>query len=220
MKSRTAVIYENVRIGKNAEIEDFVVLGKPPWGKRSGELELVLGDSAVLRTHTIIYAGNTIGDYFQTGDSARIREYNQIGDSVVIGAGSIVETHCILKNNVRIHSNCYIPEYTHVEEDAWIGPAVTMVNTAHPPCPASDERGFPCLSSPLIKRRAKIGAGCVLLPGITIGEGALIGAGSVVSRDIPPNSVAYGNPAQVHKTVDELVCKPNLFEKVYGWEKI
>ena len=219
MKSRTAVIYGNVRIGKKPEIEDFVVLGKPPQGERAGELELVLGDFTILRTHTIIYAGNIIGDNFQTGDSARIREYNEIGDSVVIGAGSMVETHCIIEDNVRIHSNCYIPEHMHIEKNAWIGPGVVMVNTTHPPCPASNERKFPCVNSPLVKRRAKIGAGCVILPGVTIGEKALIGAGSVVSRDIPANSVAYGNPARVRKTIDELVCKPGLFERVYGWEE-
>ena len=219
MRSKTAVIYENVHIGKSPEIEDYVVLGKPPRGKKEGELKLVLGDYAVLRTHTVVYAGNTIGNNFQTGDFARIREYNEIGDSVVVGAGSVVETHCILEDNVRIHSNCFIPEHTRIEEDAWIGPAVVMVNTLHPPCPASNERRFPCVCSPLIKRRAKIGAGCILLPGITIGEGALIGAGSVVNGDIPRNSVAYGNPARVRKTVDDLVCKPGLFEKVYGWEK-
>jgi len=90
--NKNVVIYENTKIGKDPIIEDFVVLGKPPRGFESGELELIIGDFPTLRCGTIIYAGNIIGNNFETGDNARIREKNKIGNRVSIGTGSIIES--------------------------------------------------------------------------------------------------------------------------------
>jgi len=117
--SKNVVIYENTKIGKEPIIEAFVILGKPPRGFESGELELTIGDFPTLRCGTIIYAGNVIGNNFETGDNARIREKNKIGNRVSIGAGSVIECECEIKDNARIHSNCFISEYTVIEENAF-----------------------------------------------------------------------------------------------------
>ena len=109
-RGKHVIIYDGVEIGEGSIIEDFVVLGKPPRGKAIGELKLKIGRSATIRIGTIIYAGTTIGDYFTTGDYARIRENNVIGNRVSIGTGTVVECGCEIEDDVRIHSNCFICE--------------------------------------------------------------------------------------------------------------
>jgi len=218
-------IYKNVKIGRDPIIEDFVILGKPPKGAKPGQLELIIGDYPILRAGTIIYAGNVIGDHFQTGDNARIREGNWIGDSVSIGTNTIVECGCEIGEGVRIHSNCFICEYTHIEENAWIGPCVTLTNVLHPPCPIFKKHApIPeekCCNGPVIKRNAVIGAGAIILPGIIIGENAVVGAGSVVTKDVPKDCVVAGVPAKIIKRVEELKCKLGFYKKgeVYSWRK-
>jgi len=219
------VIYENTKIGKEPIIEDFVILGKPPRGFKPGQLELIIGDFPLLRSGTIIYAGNTIGNNFKTGDYARIRENNKIGDDVSVGAGSVVECESEIKDHARIHSNCFIPEYTLVEENAWIGPGVIMTNVLHPPCPAFKKYSpiyrEKCCHGPVIKRNAVVGAGSVILPGVIVGENAVVGAGSVVADDVSANHVVAGNPARVVKRVEELDCPLGFYKRgeVYSWRK-
>jgi acetyltransferase-like isoleucine patch superfamily enzyme len=223
--NRNAIIYENVTIGREPVIEDFVILGKPPRNFKPGQLKLVIGDFPILRSGTIIYAGNIIGDHFHTGDHARIRENNKIGNNVSIGANSIIESGCEIGDNTRIHSNCFIPEYTYIEENVWIGPGVIMTNVLHPPCPAFKQhapiRGEKCCSGPIIKRNAIIGAGAVILPGVIVNENAVIGAGSVVTKDVPAETVVVGNPARVIKRVNDLNCPLGFYKKgeVYSWRK-
>ncbi len=219
------VLYRNTRIGKNPLIEDFVILGKPSRGLEEGQLQLVIGDFSVIRSGTVIYAGNVIGNNFQTGDYARIRENNKIGDDVSIGAGSIVEFGCEIKNRVRIHSNCFLCEYTVIEENAWIGPNVTMINVLHPPCPAfkthAPIEGGKCCHGPIIKKNAVVGAGAVILPGIVIGENGVVGAGAVVADDVAEECVVAGNPAKVIKKVEELDCPLGFYKRgeIYSWRK-
>ncbi len=219
------VIYANTKIGNEPIIEDFVILGKPPHGFKPGQLELIIGDFPLLRSGTIIYAGNTIGNDFKTGDHARIRENNKIGDNVSIGTGSIVECKSEIKDHARIHSNCFIPEYTLIEENAWIGPGVIMTNVLHPPCPAfqkySPIYGEKCCHGPVIKRNAIVGAGSVILPGVIVGENAVVGAGSVVADEVIAKHVVAGNPARVVKKVEELDCPLGFYKKgeVYSWRK-
>ena len=201
-----------VELGPGAHIEDFVVLGQAPRGRQPGELVTIIGAAAVIRSHTVIYAGNRIGDHFQTGHGVMIREENQIGDDVSIGTGSVIEHHVIIGNGVRIHSQAFIPEYSTLEDGCWIGPRVVLTNALHPLCPQAKR----CLKGATIKRGAKIGANATLLPDITVGEGALVGAGAVVTEDVPPFTVVAGNPARVLKRTDELCCPYDLIDRPYG----
>jgi len=220
---KNVAIYEHVEIGKDPIIEDFVVLGKPPTGVKSNKMRLVIGDFPIIRSGTVIYTANVIGDNFRTGDNARIREKNRIGNDVSIGSGTIIEAECEIMDKVRIHSGCFIPEYTVIKNNAWIGPGVTMTNVLHPPCPAfkkyapvSEKK---CCHGPIVEKNAIVGAGAVILPGIVIGEKSLVGAGSVVTDDVPPGHVVTGNPAKTVKKVKELECPLGFYKKgdVYSW---
>jgi len=193
-------IYPSVQIGPGAQIGDYVVIGLPPRGKKPGELPTVIGANAVIRSHTIIYAGNTIGDNFQTGHAVMIRESNEIGDNVSIGTHSVVEHHVKLGNGVRIHSQAFVPEFSMVEDGAWIGPNVVFTNARYPRSPRVKDE----LVGPTVKPGAKIGANSTLLPGVSVGANALVGAGSVVVRDVPPGAVVAGNPARVINRIEDV----------------
>lgn len=204
-------VYANVELGEDAQVGVFVVLGQPPRGRRDGELRTIIGARAVIRSHTVIYAGNVIGDEFATGHGVMIREENRIGRGVSIGTHSIVEHHVTIGDGVRIHSQAFIPEYSVLEDGCWIGPNVVFTNARHPLCPKAKE----CLKGPTIRRGAKIGANATLLPDISVGESALVGAGSVVIQDVPDRTVVAGNPARVIKHISELDCCYDLIEHPY-----
>jgi acetyltransferase-like isoleucine patch superfamily enzyme len=193
-------IYAGVELGEGCEIGPFVLVGVTPRGRREGELITRLGRSAILRSHTVIYAGNRIGERFQTGHGALIREENEIGDDVSVGSGSIVEHHVVIGCRVRIHSQAFVPEFSVLEDDCWIGPNVVITNAKYPRSPGVKES----LRGAVVRKFAKVGANSTLLPGVVIGENSLVGAGSVVTRDVPHNTVVAGNPARVIKRISEL----------------
>jgi len=195
-------LYPNVRLGTNVQIGDFVIIGMPPRGKGPGELETVINDNAIIRSHTVIYAGNTIGEDFQTGHGVLIREGNEIGDNVSIGSHSVVEHHVRIGNGVRIHSQAFVPEFSVLEDECWVGPNVVFTNAKYPLSPEAKKT----LKGPLIRSGAKIGANTTLLPGVTVGRNALVGAGAVVVSDVPDGKVVVGNPARVVKDVSELAA--------------
>lgn len=182
------------------EVGRWCIIGEPAGKHAPGQVETVIGEGALFRSHTVIYAGNHIGKGFQTGHGALIRELNEIGDNVSIGSHSLVEHHVKIGNGVRIHSNCFIPEFSILEDDAWIGPCVTFTNARYPRSPRVKDE----LVGPHIGRNAKIGANSTLLPGVRIGANALVGAGSVVVRDVPEGAVVAGNPARLHKMISDL----------------
>lgn len=193
-------IYTGVELGPDSTIEDYCILGVPPRGKKEGDIPTIIGSGAHIRSHTVIYAGNKIGDNFQTGNKVNMRESNEIGDNVSIGTLSVIEHHVIIGNNVRIHSQVFVPEYSILEEGAWLGPNVVLTNAKYPVSPGVKES----LKGPIIKKGAKIGANATILPGVTIGENALVGAGSVVVHDVPSGAVVAGNPAMIIKNISEL----------------
>jgi acetyltransferase-like isoleucine patch superfamily enzyme len=179
----------------------FTIVGEVPTGKPDTDLPpTTIGDNANIRSHTVVYYGNKIGRNFQTGHGAMIRELNDIGDDVSVGTGSIVEHHVRIGDRVRLHSHVFVPEYSVLEDDCWIGPHVVLTNARYPKSPrAKDE-----LVGPHIERGAKIGANSTILPGVRIGENALVGSGSVVTKDVPAGAVVVGNPARVINNVSNL----------------
>lgn len=203
--------YDNVRLGKASNIGDYAILGLPPAGREEVDLVTKIGNNALIRSHTVIYAGNEIGSNFQTGHNVMIREDNRIGNNVSIGTGSVVEHHITIEDGVRIHSQAFIPEYSILKEGCWIGPNVVLTNALHPLCPKVRE----CLKGPTIGRNSKIGANVTILPDVTIGDNALVGSGSVVTEDVPDAVVVVGNPAKVIKRVDELACPYDFIERPY-----
>ena len=193
-------LYDSVEMGSGWTIEDFCIVGALPRGKREGELQTVIGENAVIRSHTVIYAGNLIGRNFQTGNKVNIRESNRIGDNVSIGTLSVVEHHVEIGNGVRIHTQAFIPEFSVLEEGCWIGPNVVLTNAKYPLSPGVKDQ----LAGPVIRKGAKIGANVTILPGVVVGENALVGAGAVVAKDVPAGAVVAGNPARVIRQIAEL----------------
>lgn len=197
MESR---IFKAVTLGEGTVIEDFCVIGSPPRGKADGELETIIGPDSVIRSHAVIYAGNRIGSRFQTGNKVNIREENEIGDNVSIGTLSVIEHHVKIGNGVRIHTQVFVPEYTIIEDDAWLGPNVVVTNAKYPLSPGVKES----LEGPTIRQGAMVGANATILPGVVIGAYSLVGAGSVVTKDVPDRAVVVGNPARVIKVLEDL----------------
>ncbi|MFQ6092612.1 MAG: transferase [bacterium] len=209
--SKSYKVYPNVELGEGVVIGDFAVVGIPPTARKPGEMKTYIGAQAIIRSHTVIYAGNRIGDNFQTGHGVMIREENEIGDSVSVGTKSVIEHHVKIGNNVRIHSQAFVPEYSVLEDGCWIGPNVVLTNALHPLCPKAKE----CLKGPIVRTGAKIGANATLLPDIEIGENGLVGAGSVVVEDVPPRAIVVGNPARRVKSIEEVHCPYGLIERPY-----
>ena len=135
---------------------------------------------------------------FQTGNKANIRELNQIGDNVSIGTLSVVEHHVTIGDGVRIHTQSFVPEYTILENNCWIGPSVVMTNTRYPKHKLAKND----LIGPHVKQNAKIGANTTLLPGVVVGINSLVGAGSVVVKDVHDGVIVAGNPAKKIRDID------------------
>ena len=196
----TSIVRANVSFGEGFVLEDFCIVGTPPRGAKDGEFPTIIGKRAVIRSHSVIYAGNVIGDNFQTGNKVNIRESNRIGNNVSVGTLSVIEHHVEIADNVRIHTQVFIPEYTTLEEGCWIGPNVVFTNAKYPLSPGVKDQ----LAGATIRKGAKIGANVTLLPGVVVGENALIGAGSVIVSDVPPGAVVVGNPGRIIRHISEL----------------
>jgi acetyltransferase-like isoleucine patch superfamily enzyme len=183
------LIHPNVTLGEGFDIGPFAIVGEPPRGRKPGELPTLIGPGCVIRSHTVIYAGNRIGAHFQTGHHVMIREENEIGDDVSIGTGTVVEHHVLIEKGARIHSQAFIPEYSVLRTGCWIGPNVVLTNAKYPNRPDTKLN----LRGVTVGKNAVVGANVTILPGVVIGEGALIGAGTVVTRDVPAGALCYGD---------------------------
>jgi len=206
-------IYPNVHWHpENSQVDPWVILGKAPRNQAPGESALYLGPHATLRSFSTLYAGSTIGKGLQTGHGVMIREDNLIGEDVSIGTHSVLEYGNRIGNRVRIHSHCFL-ERVMLEDEVFLGPHVVFTDDPHPICPRYQD----CKPPTRIGFRTRIGANTTLVPGLVIGSNCLIGAGSVVTENLPDNCVAAGNPARILKPIDELVCWPGFYSKPYAW---
>ncbi|ASG87751.1 acyltransferase [Salmonella enterica] len=135
------------------------------------------------------------------GKNTRVWQFSVILENAIIGedcnicAHTLIENDVSIGNRVTIKSGVYIWDGITIEDDVFIGPCVTFTNDKKPKSKKYPEK----FSRTIIKKGASIGANATILPGITIGEGAMIGAGSVVTKDVPANITVIGNPAKAVK---------------------
>jgi acetyltransferase-like isoleucine patch superfamily enzyme len=201
-----------ISLGRGTLVDSTALIGERP-AREVADLSLRIGEDGCIRSGTVIYAGSTIGDRFNTGHHVVIREENRIGHDVAIWGHSTVDYGCAIGNGVKIHTGVYVAQFTILEDEVFLAPGVVIANDPHPGCP----RARDCMRGPTIKRGARIGINVTIVPFVVIGEGALVGAGAVVTRDVPPRAVVVGNPARVVGPIDDLRCivEPQLVERPY-----
>jgi acetyltransferase-like isoleucine patch superfamily enzyme len=202
----TAVVYAGTILGEGVKILDHAVVGKQPslsprsTAKREELPPLELGPGTIVSTSAIVFAGTRIGARVIVGDGARVRERCLIGDDVVIGSGSLIENDTTVGTLTKIQAEAYITAYSTLEENVFIAPCVVTTNDNFM---GRTEKRHVLVKGPTIRRGARVGGGAVLCPGVEIGEEAFVGAGAVVTQDVPPRVVVVGNPARVLRDVPE-----------------
>jgi len=197
--------YGTNTIGKGSRIFEPVTLGFPSRDNldKTTFSGTIIGKNAIIRSGTIIYCDVTIGDNFQSGHNVMIREKTKIGDRVAIGTSVIIEGSSVIGNDVSLQSMVYVPTDTVIGNHVFIGPNTVLTNDRYPPTRIGGLKG------PQIKDTAAIGANATLLPGVCIGEGALVAAGAVVTRDVPAYKLAIGAPARITDLPDKMVKEVN-----------
>ena len=200
----TAVVYPGTILAKGVKILDHAVVGKQPTlsprstAKRESLPPLELGPGTIVSTGAIVFAGTKLGARVIVGDGARVRERCVIGDDVVIGSGSLIENDTTIGALTKIQAEAYITAYSTLEDEVFIAPCVVTTNDNFM---GRTEKRHELVKGPTIRRRARVGGGAVLCPGVEIGEEAFVGAGAVVTRDVPPRVIVVGNPARVLRDV-------------------
>lgn len=143
---------------------------------------------------TAIVETDKIGEGTKIWHFVHIRENAKIGKNCNIGKCVYIDKDVEIGNNVKIQNFATIYKGVKIEDDVFIGPSVTFTNDLYPRAFIwSEDKIIPTL----VKRGASIGANATIVCGVTIGEYAMIGAGSVVTRDVPPFGLVYGNPAKL-----------------------
>jgi acetyltransferase-like isoleucine patch superfamily enzyme len=204
------VVHNNVRVGRGTVINDNAVLGRVPQVagiiQRTPTRDLAwlgIGQHCVIGANTVLYVGTTIGDDTLIGDLTSIREECRIGNHVVIGRGVMLNYNIEIRDRARIMDTSHFGGDAIVEEDVFVGPHV---------CTANDNtiglRAGVVRRGPRLCRGVSVGIGAILLAGVTIGEQAIVGAGALVTKDVPARKIATGVPAQVSGDVPPDLLRP------------
>ncbi len=198
------VVHAGTRIGPGARLGDGCVVGKQPslgahsTSSREPPAPAVLGGGVAVGAAAVVLAGARLGDGCVVADQAHVRERTEIGAETVVGRGASVENDVRIGARVRLQTGAYITAWSVLEDDVFVAPGVVLTND-----PTAGRRRGEQLRGPVLRRACRIGGGVVLLPGVEVGEEAFVGAGAVVTRDVPARAVALGVPAQVVREVSE-----------------
>jgi acetyltransferase-like isoleucine patch superfamily enzyme len=143
-----------------------------------------------------------VGDGFVTGHNIVVREMTAIGDDVLVRTNTVIDGYSTLGSNVSLQSNIYVPQYTTIEDRVFVGPCAVLTNDPYPVRTETD------LVGPTLNSDVTVGANATVLPDVTVGRGSLVAAGSVVTEDVPPETLAVGTPAR-HQDLPERLSGGN-----------
>ena len=206
----TATVYPGTVLGEGVKVLENAVVGKQPslsprsTAKREPLAPTEIGDGTIVSTGAVVFAGSRIGARVVLGDQSCVRERVDVGDDVVLGRGSLIENDTTVGARTKIQAEAYITAYSQLEDDVFIAPCVVTTNDNFM---GRTERRHDLIKGPTIRRGARIGGGAIICPGLEIGEEAFVGAGAVVTKDVPARMLVVGNPARVLRAVsdDELL---------------
>ncbi|HUF02068.1 MAG TPA: DapH/DapD/GlmU-related protein [Gaiellaceae bacterium] len=202
----TATVYPGTILDEGVRVLENAVVGKQPalsprsTAARERLAPAEIGAGTIVSTGAIVFAGARIGQRVILGDQSCVRERVTIGDDVVLGRGSVVENDTTIGAMTKIQAEAYITAYSTLEEHVFVAPCVVTTNDNFM---GRTERRHELVEGPTIRRGARIGGGAILCPGVEIGEDAFVGAGAVVTKDVPARVVVVGNPARVLRDVAE-----------------
>jgi acetyltransferase-like isoleucine patch superfamily enzyme len=208
----TATVYPGTVLGEGVRVLENAVVGKQPslgassTAKRDPLPPTVVGDGTVISTAAIVFAGSTIGARCIVGDQSCIRERVTMADDCILGRGSLIENDTTVGAGTRIQAEAYVTAYSTLEEDVFIAPCVVTTNDNFM---GRTEKRKELMRGPTIRRSARVGGGAILCPGVEVGEEAFVGAGAVVTRDVPPRVVVVGSPARVLRDVQPEELREN-----------
>lgn len=186
-------------VGDSCQIDDDAVVG---YQYRPDASPANIGHDVTIRAGSIIYADVEIGDGFVTGHNVLVRENTTIGDDVLVGTNTVIDGSSTLASHVRLQTGVYVPTHTEIGERAFLGPCAVLTND---PVPVRDDRG---LEGPTLEPDVSVGANATILPDVTVGENSFVAAGAVVTRDVPPKTLATGVPAR-HEPLPDSLAGPN-----------
>jgi len=194
------VIHEDTVVGDTVRIDDYASLGKRPMKAANSattkdqELPpLTVGELSIVGTGVVLYRGAAIDAKVLMADLATVRENVTIGRGTIVGRGVTVENFCSVGRYCKLESECYITAYSTLEDRVFIAPGVATSNDNF--VGRTQER-FKHFKGVTVKKGGRVGAGTVTLPGVTIGEDALVAAGSTVTKDVEPRMIVMGKPAR------------------------
>ncbi len=208
----SAIVYPGTVLGEGVRVLENAVVGKQPslgaasTAKRDPLPPATIGAGTIVSTAAIVFAGSTVGANCIVGDQSCIRERVQMADDCILGRGSLIENDTTVGAGTRIQADAYVTAYSTLEEDVFIAPCVVTTNDNF--MGRTDLRRE-LMRGPTIRRGARIGGGAILCPAVEIGEEAFVGAGAVVTKDVPARMVVVGSPARVLREVDPAELRAN-----------
>jgi UDP-2-acetamido-3-amino-2,3-dideoxy-glucuronate N-acetyltransferase len=215
------IIKEGSKIGNSAVIGDNTVIGKQPLRSKrsifkSGKVyaPASLGDECLIGAHVVVYAGTEIAGNVLIADSAAVREDVKIGEFTIIGRSCTVENFTTIGRKCKLETNSYITAYSVLEDFCFIAPGVITTNDNY--LGRTEER-FKHFKGVTLRKGGRIGGGAVILPGLEIGEDAIIAAGSVVTKNVPARQIFAGIPAKYFKDTPKEQLLENQTPKS-NWE--
>lgn len=200
------IIHDNVIIGDDTIIEGFCEIGVSTT--LSAKKELIIGAKSHIRSHSIFYQGSEFGEDLSTGHRVTVRENTKAGVNLRLGTLCDIQGDCEIGDYVRLHSNVHIGKCSAIHDFVWIFPYVVLTNDPHPPSEV--------LQGVTLEKFSVVATMSVVLPGVTVGTGALVGAHSLVNKNVKPDAVVVGSPLKHVCNTSEIKNK-ETGEHVYPW---
>lgn len=207
-----AIIYGGSIIGDNTVIEPFCVIGHPTkmelqrWDFSATSPKVKdlivedpvtrIGEDSIIRTGTVIYRHVITGRKLRTGHNVLVREHTTLGDEVVVGTQAMLDGYIKVGDKSMIQSQCYVAQSVRIGKGVFIAPGCIFVDNKR----IILGKG---LNGATVEDFVRIGGGTKILPGVKISKYSMIGAGSVVTKDIPTKALAFGVPARVQRILSD-----------------